>query len=109
MSRENYQTLKNKLAQNILEEINSKEEDPSNTKEYLIESIIPEIAELKGSNAFYGKTHEVPNLNQKKLQMQVHKLNINNTNEEKKGDEKKKKTKKVNLNKTDNNDNDKNR
>ena len=108
MSRENYQTLKNKLAQNILEEINSKEEDPSNTKEYLIESIIPEIAELKGSNAFYGKTHEVPNLNQKKLQMQVHKLNINNTNEEKKDNEKKKKTKKVNLNKTNNNDNYKN-
>ena len=103
MSRQNYQTLKNKLAQNILEEINSNEEDPSNTKEYLIESIIPEIAELKGSNAFFGKTHEIPNLNQKKLHMQVHKLNINNLNEEKKDYRKIKKTKKVNLYKNEDN------
>ena len=104
MSRENYQTLKSKLAQNILDEINSNEEDPSNTKEYLIETIIPEIAEIKGSSSYYGKTYEEPNLNQKKLHMQIHKLNLNNKKSEN-GDEKnKKKTKKVNLDKNKNDD-----
>ena len=102
MSRENYQTLKSKLAQNILDEINANEKDPSNTKEYLIESIIPEIAEIKGSNSFYTKTQEVPNLNQKKLHMQVHKLNLNNKNSEDGEDKNKKKTKKVNLDKNKN-------
>ena len=106
MSKENYQTLKNKLAQNILEELNSNEEDPSNTKEYLIETIIPEIADINGNNNIsYEKNNEIPNLNQKKLHMQVHKLNLTNTDKNQKGDndlntsEKKKKTKKVNLNK----------
>ena len=102
MSRENYQTLKNKLAQNILEEINANEENPTNTKEYLMETIIPEIADIKGSNAFYGKKHETPNLNQKKLHMQVHKLNLNKEeNKSSIDDSKNKKTKKVNLNKKD--------
>ena len=106
MSKENYQTLKNKLAQNILEELNSNEEDPSNTKEYLIETIIPEIADINGNNNIsYEKNNEIPNLNQKKLHMQVHKLNLTNTDKNQKENndlntsEKKKKTKKVNLNK----------
>ena len=83
MSRDNYQTLKNKLAQNILDEINAKEKNISNNKEYLIEKMIPEIGELKGD---YIKTHDIPNLSQKKLQVQKY-------------DKNKKKTKKVNLTK----------
>ena len=101
MSRENYQTLKNKLAQNILEELNSNEEDPSNTKEYLVETLIPEIAELRGSNASYGKPHEIPNLNQKKLHIQGHKLNLTDENnkQQENAEKNKKKPKKVNLTK----------
>ena len=99
MSKENYQTLKNKLAQNIYDELNANEENPSNTKEYLIETLIPEIAEINGNNnTKYEKNNEMPNLNQKKIHMQVHKLNLTNT---KNDENKKKKTKKVNLNKHD--------
>jgi len=97
MSKENYQTLKNKLAQNILDEINSNEESPSNTKEYLLETIIPEISELKGKITNYGEPHQIPNLNQKKMHTQIHKLNLANINQNQ--EENKKKTKKVNLNK----------
>ena len=64
MNKENYQTLKNKLAKNILDDINSNEEDPSYIKEYLIEKIIPEIGELKGNPK---KTNEMPHLIQKKI------------------------------------------
>ena len=104
MSKENYQTLKNKSAQNILEEIKAQEEDPTNTKDYLIETIIPEIADIKGSNTFYGKKHETPNLNQKKLHMKVHKLNLNKEENKSSDDTTNKKTKNVNLNKKDDED-----
>ena len=101
MSKENYQTLKNKLAQNIFDELNANEETPSNTKEYLIETIIPEIGDINGNNnTKYEKISDIPNLNQKKLHTQVHKLNLTNTNTEN-AENNKKKTKKTNLNKKD--------
>ena len=75
MSKENYQTLKNKLAKNILDDINSNEENPSYIKEYLIEKIIPEIGELKGNSK---KTHEIPHLIQKKINFISQILNSTN-------------------------------
>ena len=63
-----------------------------------METIIPEISEIKGKNTEYGKTYEPPNLNQKKIYSQVHKLNLANINQDE-NDKNKKETKKVNLGK----------
>ena len=104
MSRENYRTLKSKLAQSIMDELKEKDSTTSNTKEYLIEIIIPEIAELKGNTSYIGQqTTQTPNLNQKKIHQQVKKLTLSNNNSinkpEAENDQSIKKTKKVNLTK----------
>ena len=76
----NYQTLKNKLAQNILDDINLNEEDSLNLKEHFIEMIIPEIAEIKGNNIFFKNNNIIPNLSQKRFKSLKYKLNLNNMN-----------------------------
>ena len=80
----NYQMLKRKLAENILDDINlnlyEKDIFNCNIKESILEIIIPEIAEIKGNNIFFCENDKITNIFQQKLYLLKHILNLNNNN-----------------------------